>query len=429
MRAMAAASCLCWLLLLPLTPSAQSVQITADAVKRHVVRLADDELEGRGAGYKGEKTAAEYIAGEFKKIGLKPVGDKGSYFQNFKFHAYHPPKPWEQLSSRNVIGSIEGSDPNLRKEIVVIGAHYDGQGREGQADPTRQAPPPGTTDIIWNSANDNASSIAALIEIARTLKSQTVAPKRTILFIAFGAEEHGMVGSIYYVNNPVFPIADHVAMINLEKLGREPDKPLSVLGTISSKSWTAAIENAQATTPRKVAPNPIAFPDSDHYPFGSRGVPAVMILVSTSADAHLPSDTSDKLDYDRVAEAGRFAIATLLSVANDDARPVFVASPMLDPGLIGHLATGAEDDISGVPKGQGGLKVTGVITGRPASRAGFREGDLVLVFGERQLLREEPLNVLMGEYQKMLQGKLGLQIPMKVLRDGKMLDLTLDLRP
>lgn len=401
-----------------------SGQITADSVRPHIVRLADDKLEGRGAGYEGEKAAAKYIAAEFKRAGLKPAGTKG-YFQEFRFQPYHPITAWEVFTSRNVIGLIEGSDPVLKNEVVVIGAHYDGQGRAGQADPTRQPNPAGApADEIWNSANDNATSVAAVIVLARAMRAAK--PKRSILFIAFGAEEHGMSGSIHYVNHSLIPIANHVAMINLEKLGRSPAKPFTVAGVMSSKSWPAVIGAASAGA--KIVQSPIAFPDSDHYPFGARGVPAVMFYVS-GVEAHQASDTSDTIDFERTAEAARYALAMVKALADSAERPAFVRSPMLDPGLIAHLATGAEVDAAGIPNGNGGLKVTGVISGMPADRAGVREGDLVLEMSGRTFAREEPLQKLMATYQDMLQGKLGVSIPMKVLRSKQTLTMTLDLRP
>jgi len=415
---------LCVLVVVASGPSV--VAQTAGSIKPHVVKLADDRLEGRGGGYKGERMAADYIAAEFKKAGLKAVGTKG-YFQEFRFQPYHPTKAWEVMTSQNVLGMIEGSDPTLKNEVVVTGAHYDGQGRTGQADPTRNPAPAGSTDEIWNSANDNATSVAAIIEIARAMKATK--PKRSILFAAFGAEEHGMTGSIYYVNHPVVPIDRHVAMINLEKLGRSPEKPLTVMGVMSSKLWTSLVDASSASTGVKVASGPIAFPDSDHYPFGSRGIPAVMVYVSSGADAHLPSDTSDKIDFERVAQNARFAFSLLDGVANSPVRPDLNRSPMLDPGLIAHLATGAEVDASGLPAGDGGLKVTGVIVGSPSDRSGFREGDLILTMGTRKFAREEPLSVLMAGFQDLLQGKLGVNIPMKVLRNKQPIELTLALRP
>jgi hypothetical protein len=400
--------------------------ITASAVKPHIVELADDRLEGRGAGYKGERMAAEYIAREFKRIGLKPVGGRG-YFQDFKFHPYHPTKPWQMMTSRNVLGLLEGSDPILKKEIVVVGAHYDGQGQTEQADPTRQMPPAGAVgDEIWNSANDNATSIAAIIEIARSLK--TTPAKRSILFAAFGAEEHGMTGAIHYVNHPVFPIAEHVAMINLEKLGRSPEKPFTVAGITSSKAWAEIVASAGKSTGVKVASNPVAFPDSDHYPFGARGVPALMVSVSSNLDAHLPTDHADKIDFERVAEGARYAMTVVKATADRPEKLELVRSPMLDPGMIAHLATGAEADAAGLEPGQGGLKVTGVITGLPADKAGLREGDFVIAMNDRPFARDVPLAILMGEFLGLLQGKMGVNIPVKLLRNKQTASVILNLR-
>jgi hypothetical protein len=404
-----------------------SVSITAASVRPHIVKLADDKLEGRGAGYRGEKMAADHIAAEFKRIGLR-TGVGKSYFQEFRFHSYHPTKPWQVMTSRNVLGVLDGADPALKKEVVVIGAHYDGQGMAGQADPTRFAAPAGSpVDNIWNSANDNAASVAAIIEIARALKNAQQRPKRTILFALFGAEEHGMTGSIHYVNNPVFPVADHVAMINLEKLGRAPERPFTVMGTMSSKAWPELVSGAVGSSGTKIAPSPMAFPDSDHYPFGSRGVPAIMIMVN--APAHNPDDHADTINFERVAEGTRYALELLRAVSDRPQRPDFVRSPMLDPGLIAHLVTPAEAEAAKLEAGKGGLKVTGVIAGLPADKAGFKEGDVIMAMGTRTFAREEPLSVLMAGFQDLLQGKLGVSIPMKVIRGGKPMDVTLNLRP
>ncbi|HEX8845060.1 MAG TPA: M20/M25/M40 family metallo-hydrolase [Pyrinomonadaceae bacterium] len=409
--------------------------ITPEMVKPHVVKLADDKYEGRGAGYRGERQAGEYIADEFKRIGLKPAGDSGrgrrSYYQEFRFHPYHPVVAWELMTSRNILGLIEGSDPALKNEIVVIGAHYDGQGRAGQADPTRQ--PPGDAaaikDEIWNSANDNATSVAAILEIARAIKRTKVAPKRSILFIAFGAEEHGMTGSIYYVHHPVFPLGNHVAMINLEKLGRSPEKPLNINGSASSPVWAEVLKEAQGRTQTKVSTgSPYAFPDSDHYPFGALRIPAVIFSVSTSVDAHQPSDTADKIDFPRLAEAARFAMAMLLSLTDQPQRPVYVASPIPDLGLIAHLVTNAEASASGLGAEESGLKVTGVIAGSSSADAGLQEGDLILEVAKIRLRRDAKLAELMAMQRQVLEGKLGYRLPVTILRDGKRRELVINLR-
>ena len=293
--------------------------ITPAMVQPVVVKLSADELAGRGAGYAGEKQAGEFIADEFKRIGLTPAGDRSggrrSYFQEFKFHPHHPVGPWELLTSRNVLGFIEGADPVLKQEIVVIGAHYDGQGRLGQADPFR-LPPLDSKDkdhAIWNSANDNLTGVSAVLAAARAIKQGQVTTKRSILFIAFGCEEHGMSGSIEYVTHPAFELNRHVAMINFEKLGRAPDRPLIAGASGSSPAWREILEHASGLTGTQVnSPIPFVIPDSDHYPFAATGVPALVLSVSGPDDAHRPADVADKVDYGRVAEYARFGLAILL---------------------------------------------------------------------------------------------------------------------
>jgi hypothetical protein len=323
------------------------------------------------------------------------------------------------LTSRNVLGFIEGTDPALKNEMVVVGAHYDGQGRAGQADPTRRPPSDAGAgqDEIWNSANDNATSIAAILEIARAIKRGKVTPKRSILFIAFGAEEHGMTGSIYYVNNPVFPLSNHIAMINLEKLGRAPEKPLSISGGASSPAWQEILKAAKERTKTQVSIiSPFTFPDSDHYPFGAVRIPAVMFWVNTSIDAHQPSDTADKIDFARAAEAARYAMAMLLELANQSQRPAYAASPIPDLGLIGHLATDAEADAAGLGAEESGLKVTGVIAGSASAEAGLQAGDLILEFANHRFRRTDTLASLVAKQREVLEGKFGNKLSATVLR-------------
>jgi len=416
-------------------PSPSTPSITPEMVRPHVVKLADDKYEGRGAGYPGERKAADYIAAEFKRIGLIPFGDdvrgRRSYFQEFRFQPMHPVVPWEVLTSRNVVGLINGTDPALKNEIVVIGAHYDGQGRTGQADPLRLATDEARAakDEIWNSANDNVASIAAILEIARAIKSGRLSAKRSLLFIAFGAEEHGMAGSMHYVSHPLFPLRNHVAMINFEKVGRSPEKPISVTGAASSSLWPQVFKSAQELTKTKVAQgSPFSFPESDHYPFAASRIPAVMLHVQTSVDSHWASDTSDRIDFARVAEAARYGMAVLLELANQPKAPDFIASPIPDLGLIVHLITNAEADAAGLGAETSGLKVTGVVPGLPAAEAGLKEGDLIVEFVKRRFRRDDTLAALMAVHREVLEGKFGNRLPLTVVRNKTQSELVINLR-
>ena len=410
-------------------------EITPEMVKPHVVKLADDSLEGRCAGYRGEQKAASYIADEFKKIGLKPVVNstrgRASYIQEFTFYPWNPVVPFEVLTSRNVVGFIEGKDPILKSEVVVVGAHYDGQGRVGQADPLRLGveEAKSANDEIWNSANDNAASVAAILEIARAISSRKIVTKRSILFIAFGAEEHGMAGSIYYVSHPVFPLANHVAMINLEKLGHSPDQPFSINASASSPAWANVIQTAREQTKTEIKPNiPFNVPDSDHYPFNVSGVPSVMLYVSATP-AHFASDTSDRIDFRRVAEAARFAMAMLLDLSTRANRPEYATSPIPDLGLIASLVKAAEADARGLSTPQGGLKVTGVIPALPAAISGLQPGDFIIEFANHKFRRDDEVAALMAMYREVLEGKRGNILPLKIIRGKERLDLTVTLRP
>src|SRR5262249_2406295 len=160
-----------------------------------------DPYEGRGAGYPGEEKAAAYIASEFGRIGLRPEGEMSgpdrSFSLRFPFHPRGPELPEQVLTSRNVVGFLEGDDEKLRHDIVVLGAHHDGQGRSGQADADRYPAKDGPKDDdIWNSADDNASSVAALIEVARSIATGSAPHHRSLMFVTFGAEEHALNGSV-----------------------------------------------------------------------------------------------------------------------------------------------------------------------------------------------------------------------------------------
>jgi len=405
--------------------------ITPDLVKPLIVKLSGDEFEGRGAGYPGEEKAAEFLAHEFKRIGLTPAGDNGrrSYFQEFKFHPHHPLIPWEVLTSRNVLGFVEGQDPLLKQEIVVIAAHYDGQGRLGQADPFRIPPADAKSGPIWSSANDNLTGVSAMLAAAWAIKQGQVHPKRSILFAAFGCEEHGMSGSIEYVTHPSFPLDRHVAMINFEKLGRAPDKPLSAGATGTSSGWATLLRDASALTGTQVrTPMPFVIPDSDHYPFAASGIPAVIFSVNGPDDAHSPADVAEKIDYGRVAEFARYGLAVLLELASRPQRISYADVRGFDPGLIAHLASDAEADRAGLRAPDSGLKVTGVIPGGPADRAGLQAGDLIVRGTDIAFRRDMTLAVLQQMQMQIATGQQGPQLRMTVLRGGKQLELTIDLR-
>lgn len=272
----------------------QAVKADANILQSHVAFLASDLLEGRGTPSKGLDIAAEYIAGEFQKIGLEKVN--GSYFQATD---YTDRRTEKAAKVRNVLGMIKGSDSKLRDSYVLVTAHYDHLGsREGEG------------DQIFNGANDNASGVAGVIETARLLKAQN--PKRTIIFMTFWGEERGLLGSTYYVNNPVVPLKQTNCVVNLEQIGRTDDSEGPRVAEFNLTGFELSdmgkiFEQASKPAGIKVTMHPSLsipyFSASDNAPFARVGVPAHTISCAYQfPDYHRPADHADKLDYPNLAK-------------------------------------------------------------------------------------------------------------------------------
>lgn len=155
-----------------------------------------------------------------------------------------------EVSAWNVVGILDGSDPILKNETIVIGAHYDHLGRGGEGS---LAPREGD---IHHGADDNASGVAGVLELARLFRTQGQRPRRTLVFIAFSGEEEGLLGSNYYVNHPIVPLANTVAMINMDMIGRMKDNKLIVGGVGTAQEWRPVIAAANASERIKVAATP-----------------------------------------------------------------------------------------------------------------------------------------------------------------------------
>lgn len=368
----------------PITP------IDAERVCADVRALADDALSGRGAGYAGEVEATRWIAQRFEELGLEPVGDgEGAlrgWFQAFEFQPQSPPVPWQILRSRNVVAYLGGRDEKLAQEIVVLGAHHDGQGRMGEADGDRLGLKTAGQDEIWNSADDDASGVAALLEIARVL---THAPlRRSVLFVTFGAEEHALNGAAHYVEEPAFAWNRHVAMIELEKLGRMPGQLPITASSGTSTAWARATRCANdATGMEVVSAIDEIIDDADHYPFAAAGLPAIVFGVVHEEDTHRPSDEFDRIACADLAQRTEYALTLLRALDSFDARPTFAIKPRRDAGMLLVSVTPAELDARGVPADEGGAKVSTVLRGLPADRAGVSRGDLLVSIGGRRIPR------------------------------------------
>ncbi|HYE97292.1 MAG TPA: M28 family peptidase [Planctomycetota bacterium] len=403
--------------------------IAPETLRRHATFLSSDDLEGRAAGWPGNDKAGDYIADVFKAAGLQPAGDQGTYFQAFKVGG----RP-----TRNVVGLLEGRDPALKDEIVVVGAHYDHVGTSGQPDFGRLGGR-GGDDGIWNGADDNASGTSTLLGIAEAMGKGNLRARRTIVFIAFSGEEAGLIGSAFYTRKPVGTIDRHVFMLNLDMVGRNPHRPIELHGVgsaeggvirqVAERAVAAADLNAKLNDGVKLVGG-----DSDHSSFRDKRIPYAFFFSGFHADYHRPSDTADKLAYDNMAKVGRASVDILLGIGDLDERPRFsgaAAGPRFRLPDFGEPPTGPsprrlgvtvqeldaeECEALGLVPGQGGLRVDAVHPLGPAQAAGVKDGDVVLSLAGVKLPRADAREAL----RKVLAEKVkpGQEVELVVLRQG-----------
>ncbi len=343
---------------------------SAEQLRQHVNYLAAPEREGRGFGSAGLESAGEYIKEQFAAAKLQPGGDNGSYFQTFSARG-GVDNSEHQL--RNVIAVLPGSDPKLKGEVALLTAHYDhlGFGWPGvRADAVGKLHP---------GADDNASGVAVLIEIARQLATRP-APPRTIVFIAFSGEEAGLLGSRYYVSNPLpVPVAGIFGVINMDTVGRLGDQPVSVIATESAREWPFVFRGITAVTgvPTRIIPG--AAESSDQKAFIDAGVPGVQIFSGAGLDYHRPSDTPDKIDGAGMVKVATVATEAIDYLASTEKR-LSVSSPSASNAAPPAGSGSRRVSIGAIPDFafQGpGLRIDGVVPGSPAEKAGMQAGDIL----------------------------------------------------
>jgi len=373
-------------------PSAQSnrkvsiTEVSALNLKEHVTVLASDAYEGRGAGYVGEAMAAEYIAQQYFETHLASISPEedswARYYQPFDVHVLNGPIPWQVLKSQNVVGILPGRNPD--SGYVVIGAHYDGQGKTGQAALGRQISEGGSDfavdsgDKIWNSAVDNAVSVAAILELARVLSQSQISLNRSIVFVAFGAEESALDGSTYYVNNPVGGSGATGVMINLEKIVGDPEADFLYVSYGTSAVFPKVTKSIVSETGMKLLPfYPGVIANTDHYPFVVSGIPAITIGTGSVENVHMPTDHADGIDYELLARRTDFVASYLLRLANTEEALVFTGDTSGHFGASGGPATQDELELRNFTGGTS-FKVATVVRGSLADQAGLVSGDLII---------------------------------------------------
>jgi aminopeptidase YwaD len=313
--------------------------------------------------------------------------------------------------ARNVVGFIPGNDPQLRDEVIVIGAHYDhlGYGEVGSL-----APEPGD---IHPGADDNASGTAAIMELARLLAQNRDRLKRSVLVIAFSAEEEGLLGAEYFVQNPTVPRENIVAMLNFDMVGRMSNNRVSISGVGTAAEWESILKAAN-TANLNLQLGQSASGGSDHMPFMRREIPVLFFFTGMHPDYHRPSDTWDKINYEGQAQIVALAERVVYDLASRPERPKFTRPQQPQPQQ-GAQRSGFRVRIGLIPSysEQEGVLLEGVAPGSPAEQAGLKAGDrIVAVMGQRIRNIEE----LTSLYDKMEPGK---PVEFTIVREGKELKL------
>ena len=334
----------------------------------------------------------------------------------------------------NVVGILEGSDPVLKNEVIVIGAHYDHLGRGGEGSLSEIA------GEVHHGADDNASGVAGMLELARIFSGERALVKRTLVFIAFGGEEEGLLGSNFYVNHPLVPDARMVAMINMDMIGRMKDSRLMIGGVGTASEWREMIATANLvrsmnvtaagtggrapsevslTTQTKTVPIVVAangqtvvshdpskqfaltlnedgYGPSDHSSFYSKQVPVLFFFTGTHEDYHKPSDTAEKINYADEARILSF-IASIVRAVNETAKPpTYTVAKSQAMGR----TTGFRVYLGTIPnysESNDGLILDGVREDSPAAKAGLKAGDRITRMAGREVRNVYDYTYALGE--------------------------------
>ena len=345
-----------------------------------------------------------------------------------------------EVEATNVVGILDGSDPILKKEVIVIGAHYDhlGHGGEGSLAPREGE--------IHHGADDNASGVAGMLELARLFRSQELRPRRTIIFMAFSGEEEGLLGSNYYVNHPIVPLTNTVAMINMDMIGRMKDNKLIVGGVGTAPEWRSLVENANlgftpyiigamspgsasaaravigAYDPKAVnndkkpqfllTLNEDGFGPSDHSSFYAKQIPVLFFWTGTHTDYHKPSDTADKINYADEARILGLVARVIYDIDTNDKRPVYTVAKSESTGR----STGFRVYLGTIPNyadSNDGLLLDGVRDDSPAAKAGIKAGDKIVKLAGRDVRNVYDYTYALGEM------KAGQEYEVELMRGGE----------
>lgn len=297
-------------------PRVQS-QVLANHIRSEMEFLADDALQGRGSGTRDELVGAVYLASQLRAMGIAPASDNGGYIQNVtgEFNFYRQGK--KQWTTRNVIGVLPGADPKLKDQVILLTAHMDhlGVGK------------PVEGDSIYNGADDDASGCVAVLELARALAGGP-RPRRTMIFTFFGSEETGGQGNEYFLEHPPAPLANIVASLEFEMIGRaDPAIKPGELWLTGYERTNLGPELAKHGAKLVADPHPDQhfFRRSDNYALAKRGIVAQGVSsFGLHPDYHRPSDDLAHINFAHMEHVIRSIVEPVRWLANSNFKPQWV---------------------------------------------------------------------------------------------------------
>ena len=386
------------------------VEISDRDILEHIKYLSSDELEGRYPGSKGSDLAIDYIATDYKRSRLSPLGSD-DYLQFFDFTN----QQGEKIKIPNVVGMVPGT--TLKDEYIVIGAHFDHLGYGGAHSGSLEM----NSSAIHNGADDNASGIAGMLELASKLSSERKKIKRSLVFIAFNAEEQGIFGSKYFVKNSPVNTSNIITMINLDMIGRLNNLSLNISGTGTSPLFNNILDKISKKHYLNINKNPEGFGPSDHSSFYSNNIPVLFFFTGGHSDYHKPSDDWNKINSSGQKKIVDMIYDVVLEIDNNTKRPKFTeAGPksMSSPGRVKLKVTfGFMPSYSSTGKGLG---VDGVRTEGPAGKAGLVKGDIILE------INGETIKDIYGYMEILEKLKPGESSEVKVLRNNNEITLRIN---